>query len=244
MLTSIQQTHACAPETHALMYGETTCINPSTSPVHRRRAQKPTRRQHQTKQPPPAAASQCGPLLSSSCSVVVPLLLLPMQLHTAVTTICQSTQRYCAAAANADASLSLWCLDMLEVWQLPAADLLQHCLGWALDHMSISWDDWLAGVMDLAGVHMMQAALSRHLLQETLLVPLQPQHTSTTYSTARLKGAAVANSQLVASACHVQNGCAGQGPMNVVVEQARAATDGCPATTTWQLLATPVHVSA
>lgn len=65
---------------------------------------------------------------------------------------------------------------MLEGWQVSAVNLLQHCLGWAFSHMRICWDGWLAGVMDLAGVHMAQVVLSSNLKQETILVPLQKQH--------------------------------------------------------------------
>lgn len=61
---------------------------------------------------------------------------------------------------------------MLEVWQLPTADLLHHCLGRALAHVRVCRDGRLAGIVDVAGVNMAQVVLSRNLLQEALLVPL------------------------------------------------------------------------
>jgi hypothetical protein len=39
--------------------------------------------------------------------------------------------------------------------------------------MRVSRDGWLAGVMHLAGLHVAQCVRRCHLLQETILVPLQ-----------------------------------------------------------------------
>ena len=64
-------------------------------------------------------------------------------------------------------------LHMSQVGHFTAADLLQHGLGRALTHVCVSRDHWLAGVVDLAGVHMAQVVLSSHLVQEAVLVPLQ-----------------------------------------------------------------------
>ena len=62
---------------------------------------------------------------------------------------------------------------MLEVGQLAAADLLQHCLSWALVHLCICWDGGFACIVDAGGVHVAQVVLSRDLVQEALLVPLR-----------------------------------------------------------------------
>lgn len=67
-------------------------------------------------------------------------------------------------------------LHVLQGRHVAAVDLLQHRLGWALTHVCVCWDGGLAGVVDLAGVHMAQVVRRRHLLQEAVLVPLHRRH--------------------------------------------------------------------